>query len=132
MADNKDKYKVLIIDDDKFLLDVYSVKFKEYGHTVITAFGGEEAIEKIKEDDNFDAIILDIVMPGMDGFEFLVKLRDNKLAKNSKLIILTNQGEREDMERASRFDVDGYIVKANTVPSDVLKEVLKIIEKGKN
>jgi CheY-like chemotaxis protein len=125
------KYRVLIIDDDKFLLDVYSVKFKEFGHTVDTAFGGEEALEKIKENDNFDAIILDIVMPGMDGFEFLKNLREKNLAVNSSIIVLTNQGESKDVEKAKEFNIDGYIVKASTVPSDVLKEVVDIIKKNK-
>jgi len=122
-------YKVLIIDDDKFLLDVYSVKFREFGHEVETAFGGEEAFEKIKESDNFDAIILDIVMPGMDGFEFLENLRKNNLAKDSAIVVLTNQGENKDVERAKEFRIDGYIVKASTIPSDVLIEVINIIKK---
>ena len=128
-ADNK--YKILIIDDDKFLLDVYSVKFKEFGHNILTAFGGEEALQKIKKDGSFDAIVLDIVMPEMDGFEFLASLRENKLAQKSAVIVLTNQGETKDVEKAEKFNVDGYIVKASTIPSEVLEEVLGIIKKHK-
>jgi len=127
-AQSGKKYKILIIDDDRFLLDVYSVKFGENGHDVVTAFGAEEAIEKIKKDDNFDAVVLDIVMPDMDGFEFLATIRENGLAQKSAIIILTNQGETKDVERARKFNVEGYIVKASTIPSDVLAEVLHIIE----
>ena len=129
MTDKK-SYKVLIVDDDKFLLDVYSVKFREFGHVVNIAFGGEEAIEKIKAHDDYDAIIVDIVMPNMDGFEFLAKIKEKGLAQNSSIIILTNQGENKDLEKAKKYDVDGYIVKASTIPSDVLKEVLEIIEEN--
>ena len=125
----KKVYKVLIIDDDKFLLDVYSVKFRELGHTVVASFGAEEALLKIKAGDNFDAILLDIVMPKMDGFEFMSELRKQNLAKNSALIVLTNQGEQKDVDRAKEFDIDGYLVKASSIPSEVLTEVLKIIEK---
>jgi CheY-like chemotaxis protein len=128
---NDKRYKILIIDDDKFLLDVYSVKFREFGHDILTAFGGEEALEKIKKGDNFDAVVLDIVMPEMDGFEFLASLRKDNLAKNSVIIVLTNQGETKDIEKAREFDIDGYIIKASTIPSDVLKEVLSIVEKHK-
>jgi two-component system, chemotaxis family, chemotaxis protein CheY len=130
MSEN-DIYKVLIVDDDKFLLDVYSIKFREFGHTVEVAFGGEEALEKIKNSDNFDAIITDVVMPNMDGFEFLQNMREKNLAKNSAIIVLTNQGENKDIERARSFNIDGYIVKASTVPSEVFEEVLKIIRKHK-
>jgi two-component system, chemotaxis family, chemotaxis protein CheY len=126
MSEN-DIYKVLIVDDDKFLLDVYSIKFREFGHTVEVAFGGEEALEKIKNSDNFDAIITDVVMPNMDGFEFLQNMREKNLAKNSAIIVLTNQGENKDIERARSFN----IVKASTVPSEVFEEVLKIIRKHK-
>jgi len=129
--EEKKIYKVLIIDDDKFLLDVYSVKFRGAGHTVEVAFGGAEALEKIEKSDDFDAIVMDIVMPNMDGFEFLEALRKKGFAKKSSLVVLTNQGEQKDVERVKEFDVDGYIVKASTVPSDVLAEVTRIIENSK-
>jgi len=125
------KYKILIIDDDKLLLDVYSIKFKKLGHKVVMAPGGEEALEKIKEEGFFDAIIVDVVMPGMDGFEFLSHLREQKLAEDSVVVVLTNQGETKDIERAKTFNVEGYIVKASTIPSDVLTEVLGLIEENK-
>lgn len=125
-------YKILIIDDDKFLLDVYSVKFREAGHTVDVAFGAEEALRKIEAGEKYDAIVLDIVMPSMDGFEFLAKVREKKLASDSTFVVLTNQGENKDVERAKEFNVDGYIVKASTIPSEVLDEVLRIIKEKKS
>ncbi|HJN62877.1 MAG TPA: response regulator [Candidatus Paceibacterota bacterium] len=124
---DKNTYKFLIVDDDEFLLDVYSVKFREVGHTVDTAFGGEEALEKIKKGGDYDAIILDIVMPGVDGFEFLSRLRKGNLAENAAVIVLTNHGYSKDIEKAKEFNIDGYIVKASTIPSEVLAEVLKIV-----
>ena len=122
------KYKILLVDDDKFLLDMYSLKFRENGFTVVTVFGGPEALEKIKEKDDFDVILLDLIMPTMDGFELLENIREQKLAKKSALIILSNQGQKSDIDRAEQFDIDGYIIKASTIPSEVLSSVVKIAD----
>jgi putative two-component system response regulator len=74
--------KLLIIDDDKFLLDIYSVKFKESGFEVSPSFGAEEALKKIREGYVPDVVLLDMVMPGLDGIGFLESRRrriDNRL-----------------------------------------------------
>ena len=65
-------------------------------------------------------------MPGMDGMELILNIRDEKLAENSVIIMLTNQGTSEDLTKAVKIKVDGYIVKATTIPSEVLIEVEKI------
>lgn len=127
---NKEKkYKILLVDDDKFLIDMYSLKFRENGFNVETVFGGPEALDKIKEDDSFDIILLDLIMPTMDGFELLENIRNEKLAEKSALIILSNQGQKSDLDRAEEFNIDGYIIKASTIPSEVLTSVLKIADK---
>jgi CheY-like chemotaxis protein len=74
------KYKVLIIDDDKFLLDMYSMKFSEKEFMVEVAFGSMEALEKLKGGNHPDIILLDIVMPTMDGFELLQEIKNQNLA----------------------------------------------------
>ncbi len=130
MAEQK-KYKVLIVDDDEFLLNMYSVKFAKSGLDVATSTGGEDALQKLKEGFKPDAIVLDLVMPGMDGFETLEKIRAEKLASSSVVIILTNQGQTADIERAKKLGVQGYIVKASTIPSEVFTEVMKHIEAAK-
>lgn len=124
------KYKVLIIDDDKFLLDIYTVKFKENGLEVNTAVSGEDALEKLRENSNYDIILLDIVMPVMDGFAFLEKKKEEKLAPNAVIVILSNQGQVSDIDKAKKYGIHGYIVKASTIPSEVLKEVLKIAKEN--
>ena len=72
------KHKILIIDDDEFLLDMYAVKFKEKGFEVDVACGGKEALDKIKEGISPEVVLLDVVMPGMDGFELLETIRKRK------------------------------------------------------
>ncbi len=123
------KYKILLVDDDKFLIDMYSLKFKEGGFIVETVFSGTEALNRMKEGDDFDIILLDLIMPTMDGFELLENIRNQKLAKNSAVVILSNQGQKSDIIRAEQFNIDGYIIKASTIPSEVLSNVISIANK---
>jgi len=123
--------KILIVDDDNFLLDMYAIKFKESGYDVQTALGSMPALEILKKGFVPDAILMDIIMPVMDGFQFLEKMREEKLCSNSSCIILSNRGQEEDMKKGEEFDVDGYIVKADTTPSEVISRVEEIMKKGK-
>ena len=125
------KTKILIIDDDKFLLDMYSLKFSKGGYEVNVAFNGEEAITKIKDGYTPDIILSDIIMPVMDGIKFLKDLRAGNLAPNATVVVLSNQGQSEDIEQAKTFNIDGYIVKALTIPSEVLEQVDVIHKKKK-
>lgn len=125
------KEKVLIVDDDKFLLGMYAIKFKNAGFEVETALSGAEALTKLQEGKAPAILILDLIMPGMDGYEFLAKVREQKLAPKTTIVVLTNQGLPEDIEKAKKYNVQGYIVKASTIPSEVLDEVMKI-HKSKN
>lgn len=119
--------KILIVDDDKFLLDIYSLKFKSKGYEVDTAFGGEEAIKKLR-DNKPDILLLDIVMPGMDGIETLQKIKDEKLEDGITRIVLSNQSQQTDIDKATALGVDGYIIKASCTPSEVLSKVEEIIK----
>ncbi|SRR3989339_1327827 len=120
------KPKVFIVDDDKFLLNMYSIKFSKRNFEVNSAVSGEEVLNKIKEGYIPDIILLDIVMPGMDGFEVLNNLKKNNLAPQALVIMLTNQGQLADIEKAKSFGIGGYIIKATTIPSEVVEEVERI------
>ena len=129
MSDPK-KYKILIVDDDKFLLDMYAVKFKNSGFEVDLAQGALEGIEKLKNSDNKpDGILLDMVMPGMDGMDFLNAVKKDKLAEQASIIVLTNQEQSGETDKTKGFRISGYIIKAATVPSGVVEDVRKILEK---
>lgn len=128
MAETNKKYKILIVDDDEFLLNMYSIKFSNSGLDVTTSSNPSDALNKLKQGFEPDALILDVVMPGMDGFELLGKIREEKLAKSSIVFVLTNQGQSADMEKAKELGVDSYIVKASTIPSEVLSELMKYLK----
>ena len=124
MADTK---KVFIVDDDKFLLDMYSIKFKEGGFDVEVGAGGEEGLQKLRSGLVVDVIMLDIVMPSVDGFAFLEAIRREKLGGDPKIVVLSNQGQQEEIDRAMQLGADDYIVKASAIPSEVLAQIKKIV-----
>jgi CheY-like chemotaxis protein len=128
MENENIKPKVLIVDDDKFLLNMYSIKFGKSNFEVNSATSGEEAIKKINEGYKPDIILLDIIMPGMDGFEVLDNLKKTNIAPNALTIMLTNQGQLSDIEKAKSFGISGYIIKATTIPSEVVEEVKRIYD----
>src|SRR3972149_6246382 len=119
--------KVLIVDDDKFLLDMYTIKFTENNFDVTAALGSVEALGKIKEGIDPDAALLDVVMPAMDGFELLEAINRDKLAPRAKVIILSNLGQQSDIDKGNALGADGYIVKANATPSEVVEKVKEIL-----
>lgn len=123
-----DKHKILIIDDDEFLLDMYSVKFKENGFDVDVASSAGEALEKIKGGLLPEVMLLDIVMPGMDGFEFLSAIKKANLFQNGKIIILTNLGQQKDIDKGIAMGVPDYIIKAYFTPSEVVKKINSLLK----
>lgn len=125
-------YRVYLVDDDRFLLDLYAVKFKNAGHDV-SAFGsGEELLTALRKSDAVapDVILIDLIMPGIGGFGALEVIRKEHLTKNTKIIILSNQGQDSDIEKAKQLAVDGYIIKASAIPSEVFDETMRTIEAG--
>jgi len=123
-------YHIYLVDDDRFLLDLYAVKFRNAGHEVSVFGSGEDLLTALRGKDAVipNAILLDVVMPGIGGFETLETIRKENLAKGSKIIILSNQGKDSDIEKAKRLGADAYIIKASAIPSEVLNDTLHTIE----
>ena len=126
-----DKKKILVVDDDSFLLDMYAFKFSQNNFEVFTAHSGAQALEKLKDDINPDVIMMDIIMPEMDGFEMLDKINKEKLSENSVKIILSNKGQQSDIDKGNSLGAVGYIVKVNSTPAEVVEKVIEILEKKK-
>lgn len=119
--------KILLVDDDAFLRDMYAVKFGEDGHEIQVAKSGENALEVLRESE-FDVVLLDIVMPGISGVELLQQIKKEKLGGNPVCIVLSNQGEESDIEAAKNVGAAGYIIKAELIPSEVVTTVKKIAQ----
>ena len=118
------KIQIFLIDDDRFLLDMYAVKFQKSGLNVEAVTGSSAALAKLREGYAPDIILLDIIMPTMDGLGLLEIIRSEKLAPKSTIIMLTNQADDED--KAKQLGIDGFIIKAMTIPSEVVAKVLDI------
>ena len=121
--------KILIVDDDSFLLNMYSLKFEKAGYEVVTASNGTDALAKLKEGMKPDMLVFDVIMPGMDGIELLQEVKNQHLADNAKVLILSNQGEQGDIDRAKKVGIDSYIVKATSIPSEIVKSVDELLKK---
>ncbi len=123
------KIKVLLIDDDKFLLEMYIGKFVKAGMEVNAAQGGADGLKQLREGFVPDIIITDLIMPDPDGMKVLETIQNENLAPLAVRIVLSNQGLQAEIDRALSYKVHGYIVKATSVPSEVVEEVKKIAEK---
>jgi CheY-like chemotaxis protein len=119
---------VLIVDDDTFLLDMYAMRFAQAGFTVDTSMSAKQTIEKLKGGYTPDILISDVVMPSVDGFEMMEEINSLGLAKGSIKIYLSNLGQEADVERGTSLGAVGYIVKANSTPSEVVAKVLEILK----
>ncbi|MFA6520559.1 MAG: response regulator [Candidatus Paceibacterota bacterium] len=124
-----EKKKILIVDDDNFLLDMYALKFSQNNFEVHTASSGVHALEKLKGGLSPDVMLMDIIMPEMDGFEALGQINAQNLCPNCSKIILSNKSEQKDIDEGNKLGVAGYIVKANSTPAEVIDQVVKILEK---
>ncbi len=121
------KHKVLIVDDDAFLLDMYALKFSQSNFEVATAPNPDKVLEMMRGGYVPDIMLLDVLMPGMDGFELLKVLKDEKLIPATIKIILSNRGQQSDIKLGESLGASGYIVKASMTPSEVVTEVMKIV-----
>lgn len=119
--------KILLIEDDPFLVDIYTTKLNEVGYSVVSAFDGDEAMRKIEEEKP-DVVLLDIVLPNIDGWEILRKIKKDEKLKNLEVIILSNLGQKEEVEKGINLGASKYIIKAHHTPSEVAAEVKKVLE----
>jgi CheY-like chemotaxis protein len=119
--------KILIVEDDPFVLDMYTTKLKMNNITTIQSDNGKKALE-VLEKEVPDLILLDIVMPHMDGFELLSELKQNQKTKNIPVILLSNLGQKDDIEKGLRLGAEDYIVKAKSTPTEVVRKVKSLLK----
>lgn len=117
---------ILVIEDDKYLRDVLVEKLKKEGFEVSEAIDGESGLAMTAEKKP-DLVVLDIILPLMNGFDYLdAKIKQETLAQ-IPVIILSNLGQREDVERGMKLGAKDYIVKAHFTPNDLISKVKKVL-----
>jgi CheY-like chemotaxis protein len=124
-----EKKKIFIIDDDSFLLSMYSMKFEKNGFETKVIANGSDALEILRDGYKPDILIIDLIMPIMDGFSICESIKKEKLAPDALMVMLTNQSTVSDINKAKELGVDGFIVKATTIPSEVVEEVRSLLNK---
>lgn len=122
------KKTILLIEDDPFLIDIYSQKFKKSGLNIRVAETASKAFQ-ILEEEIPDVILLDIVLPQMDGWGILKKIRSNKAWDGCKVVIFSNLGQKEEVEKGLGLGANGYLIKSQHTPLETVKEVEKILDK---
>jgi len=120
------KKKILLIEDDTFISQMYTAKFKQTPHELLSVGDGEEGLALAKE-ENPEAILLDIVLPKVDGFKILEKLKADETTKNIPIILLSNLGQEANIQKGMSMGALDYIVKAHYTPQEVVERVEKIL-----
>jgi DNA-binding response OmpR family regulator len=115
--------KILLIEDDPFLLDIYTVKLKHSGFKVDVAVDGEQALEKIKSSVP-DLIFLDLMLPLVDGWQILKSVRERDEFAKVPVFILSNIGQPEDVKKAMDMGATKYFIKADSMPSQIVDHVM--------
>ncbi len=118
--------KILLIEDDPLLIDIYTTKLQQSGFEVQTVEEGEKAVTAIQQ-ERPDIVLLDIVLPHVDGWEILQQVQASEELKRIPIVILSNLGQKEEIEKGLRLGAVRYLIKAHYTPSQVVEEVVKLI-----
>ena len=129
MAEEAKKLTVLIVDDDAFLSGIYTTKLEMDGFRVVVARDGEEGLKSAKAEKP-SIILLDVLMPKLDGFETLKRLKADIETKSIPVIMLTNIGQKEDIEQAKADGAEDYLIKAHFVPAEAVEKIRGILNKS--
>ena len=123
----KDKKIVLVVEDDQFLRDLIVKKLEEEGVKTIQAIDGEEGIRLIRESKPA-LVLLDLILPGIDGFEVLKQAKSDPATKDIPVVILSNLGQKDDIERGLEMGAKDYLIKAHFTPGEIVQKVKEVLE----
>lgn len=118
---------ILLVEDDSFISGMYQAKLSSLGYKVELQEDGEAAAARLSQDPLPDLLLLDVVLPKKDGFEILEALRADNRTKKLPVILLTNLGQKPDVERGISLGADDYIIKAHYTPSEVVEKIKQVL-----
>jgi len=119
--------KILIIEDDKFLRELIAQKLIREGYEISEAADGEEGIKSL-EKKKPDLVLLDLILPGMDGFEVLAKMKTKPILSEIPVIILSNLGQKDDIEKGLKMGANDYLIKAHFTPDEIIAKIKEILK----
>lgn len=118
--------KILVIEDDKFLRELISQKLIKEGYDILEAVDGEKGIESTKTEKP-DLILLDLILPGIDGFEVLAKIKSDSEVSEIPIIILSNLGQKDDIEKGLNMGAVDYLIKAHFTPAEIIEKIRAVM-----
>lgn len=117
---------ILLIEDDPFLIDIYSQKFKKSGFDIKVADSASKAFQYLEETIP-EIILLDIVLPQMDGWAILKKIRANENWNSCQIVVFSNLGQKEEVEKGLGLGANRYLIKSQYTPLEVVKEIERML-----
>ena len=123
----KRKKRILIVEDEPFLVEMYKARFEQEGYIVEVAFNGTTVVESVKKNKP-DIVLLDIVMPEQDGYAVLRELKTRKDLQFTPVLVFSNLAQDEEIEKGLKLGADKYFVKSEYTPSQLVQEVEKMIK----
>lgn len=124
--EQKQKKKILVIEDDRTLARLYATKIEKSGYEVAVAFDGEEGLEKVSSFQPA-GVLLDIIIPKLDGFSVLAEMKKNSNMKNIAVILLTNLGQDDDVSKGKELGARDYLVKSEFTPSEIVRKMEAVL-----
>ena len=121
--------KILIVEDEPFILETYSRELSKAGHLITQAVEGNNGLE-LATTQKYDLILLDIMLPGTNGIDILRAIKSNPTTKDTPTIMLTNLGQESVVEEAFRIGAQGYILKINVLPTQLVRKVKNYFATG--
>jgi DNA-binding response OmpR family regulator len=119
--------KILIVEDDRFLRELISKKLVKEGYDIAEAVDGEEGLKKVKEEKP-DLILLDLILPGIEGFEVLSRIKQDPATSQIPVIILSNLGQKEDIDRGMELGATDYLIKAHFTPGEIIEKIRSVLK----
>lgn len=119
--------KILIIEDDKFLRELIAQKLLKQDYEILQAVDGEEGMRKVEEEQP-DLVLLDLILPGIDGFEVLERMQDDPKLSSIPVVILSNLGQKEEVERGLKLGAVDYLIKAHFTLGEIIEKIKKALE----
>lgn len=119
--------KILVVEDDRFLRELIVKKLLKEGYDTAEAVDGEEGVKKIKEEKP-DLVLLDLILPGIDGFGVLSQTKEDPSISSIPVIILSNLGQKDDVERGLKLGAVDYLIKAHFTPGEIIEKIKNILK----
>jgi|ETNmetMinimDraft_26_1059896.scaffolds.fasta_scaffold37862_2 DNA-binding response OmpR family regulator len=130
MVKKPGKNKILIVEDEPFLVEMYKTRFEQEGYDVAIALSGATVSTTMKENKP-DLVLLDLIMPEVDGYQVLQEVKSINSIKDVPVLIFSNLAQEEEIEKGFEYGADDYFVKSNYIPSQIVEKVEKMIKQKK-